>query len=246
MMHALPERWLAIPGDGAIKSDTTTVGRAARSQGVGRSGQSIAVSAISRVIAWGRACTIRVVGVSATSALVSSPVSLGHEGQCVDLFLPVVGDREIRVTAGIVSSVESDKGYAVNLHFMIADVTLRRQLNELVALLLSGDADAAQKQPRVIYDVNVRYGARGERVGHLDELSLTDLSMRTEERLSNATPVRLTIPAFGNAPSVVIEGTVRGQRLSREGGYHTSIAFDALDLPSRRALSGLVADLMCR
>ena len=213
--------WLALEGGAAIKlSERDELPASARGLGgVGRArNERVAVSAISRVITPTHTRVVRILGVSATTALVVARDPLGRVGQVVELFLPVVGNRELRITAGVVSADDVDPGHAVLLHFMVADVATRRQLNELIALLLAGDGDAARKQPRVIYDVQIRYGARGERVGHLEELSPGDLTMRALERIPNGAPIRLTIPGLVENAQLALEGRVTGQSLSREGG----------------------------
>ena len=242
------QRWLSLEGDGATKLSDANLPEPRRvAGGVGQPrNERISVSAISRVMTRTHTRVVRIVGLSATTALVVSPEGLGHVGDVVELFLPVVGNRELRVTAGVVSADEVKQGQAVLLHLMIAEASLRRQLNELIALLLAGDGDAARKQPSVIYDVQVRYGARAERVGHLEALSPSDLSLRVVERIPNGAPLRLSIPGLDGGAVVVVEGQVTGQSLSREGGYHTAIALVGLTDERRRALSALIADLMCR
>jgi hypothetical protein len=239
-------RWLKLP-EGAIKFDGAPPSGRRPAAGIGQpQSERIAVSAISRVVLRGEEKRIvRIVGVSATSAEVVSPRPIGHAGQVVECFLPVVGNRELRLTAGIMRVDEGRGGYTVLLHFMIADIVLRRQLNELIALLLAGDGDA-HRQPTVIYDTLVRYGARGERVGHLAELSPRALSLRMSDRMAAGTPILVTIPDFAGRAPLRIEGRVAAQRLSREGGYHTAVTLDEMDAPRRRALSSLIADLMCR
>jgi hypothetical protein len=246
-MQDAPERWIALPGDGAIKSERSATLPAQQPRGIGQPrNERLAVSAISRVVTAAHTRTVRIVGVSATTALVLSPRLLGHVGQCIDLFLPVLGNRELRLTAGIASVERAGRGHAVVLHFMIAELAIRQQLNELVALLLAGESNSARHQPRVIYDVPVRYGPRAERIGHLEDLSPADLAMRVHERLPNTAPIRVTIPAFNGNADLALAGRVVGQRLAPEGGYHTSVVFESLDDTRRRSLSALIADLMCR
>lgn len=190
---------------------------------------------------------VRLVALSAASALAFVPEPIGAAGQCVDLFLPVVGGREIQLTAGIDTADRVLEGWTVTLRFIVADPQTRAELNALLALLLAGSESAAGgKQPGQLYDVGVTYGPTGSLRGHLAEISPSVLSMRVAERIAHDMRVDVTVPALSAGAALQLSGRVAGQRLSREGGYHTEVRFDELDHAMRNRLSALLADLMCR
>jgi PilZ domain-containing protein len=189
---------------------------------------------------------VRLVGLSANTALLFVPEPVGAVGHCVDLFLPVIGGREIQLTTGIDSVERVLEGYAVTLRFIVAEPATRRELHSLLSLLLAGEETRSHQQPGMFYDVLVCYGPTGSQRANLEEISPTGLSMRVAERFVHELRVDVLVPALRNGPALQLRGRVTGQRLSREGGYHTAVSFDALDHKSRGALSALLADLMCR
>ncbi|MDB4964972.1 MAG: hypothetical protein JWN44_661 [Myxococcales bacterium] len=189
---------------------------------------------------------VHLVGLSAKSAEVVAPTYVGSIGDCLDLLLPVVGGRELVVPAGIVSTGPDGDRERVALEFMIAEVHVRHELNELLALLLAGRPDAVTLLPRVIYDTVAVYGPAGQRRGHLEELSLTGLAIRTTERLAHGFVMTVAVPAYRTAATLMLEGRVDGQQLSPDGGYRTVLSFGAMSAQQRRELGALLADLMCR
>jgi len=100
-----------------------------------RSDPRIAVSAITRARTVDGERMVRIAGVSARTALLVAREPLGWVGQCVELDVPIVGGRDLSVTAGIVQSERCRDGWGVTVEFMIVDGDARRQLDELLELL---------------------------------------------------------------------------------------------------------------
>jgi hypothetical protein len=187
-----------------------------------------------------------VVALSSRSALMLAEAPLGEIGRTIDLILPGVGGVELEITAGIESVEKVKEGAAVVVQFMIADPSLRRALSDLLALLLSGNGGGTRRHPRVIYDVRVRVGGDAEKVGRLEEISLSGASIRVGVRLQKDDPVILRVPMMRDGSSVRVLGRVVEQRPSNDSGYHTGVAFDALDDRTRAELGTLLADIMSR
>lgn len=206
----------------------------------------IRVRTPTRVLTDAGARDVTVEALSARGALLFAPAPIGHVGRVVDLALPSLNGRELLITAGIERVDPVKGGEAVAVQFMIADVELRRGLNELLALLLDGTGGGTRRHPRVIYDVRVRLGPDGERIGRLEEISLSGASLRIGGQLPAGTPLVFRVPLVSGATWLKLVGRVVQQRLALDGGYHTGVAFDALDDATRVALSRLLADLMCR
>ena len=205
----------------------------------------IGVSAITRARTADGERTVRIVGLSARTALLIAAESLGFTGQCLDLDVPVVGGRDLSVMGGIARAERCKDGWAVTVEFVVVEGDVRRQLNELLALLLAGDLDDAAQKERVVYDAPVAYGPTATQRAHLQEISLSGLSMRVHERMPHELVVDVTVPTL-RGESMALRGRVTGQRLSAEGGYITAVDFEPLDGTRRHALGTLVADLMCR
>jgi hypothetical protein len=186
---------------------------------------------------------VRVVALSAKTALLYSPDSIGAAGHCVDLLLPSVA-REIEVLVGIERVENVFEGYATTVRFIVADGELRRSLNELLTLLLAGSGGGARKHPRILYEATLAVGQYGH--GMLEELSLNGLSMRIARQLAEDVELTIAIPHILHRPPVVLLGRVTNQRPSPEQGYHTGVAFHPLSAEQRMALSALLADLMSR
>lgn len=206
----------------------------------------IEVSAITRARTELSERAVRIVGLSARTALLYAPEPLGWPGQCIELDVPVVGGRDLSVMAGIERSERCRDGHATVVEFVIPDADVRRQLNALLALLLAGEPDADERQPRVVYDVVVGYGPTNTGRAFLHEISLAGLAMRVGERMVHGLAVEVSVPTLRGGAPIAVVGRVTGQRLSAEGGYVTTLDFEPLDGARRRALGALVADLMCR
>lgn len=189
---------------------------------------------------------VTVVALSARSALLLADAPLGDVGRTIDLLLPGVGGEELEITAGIERIEQVREGAAVAVQFMIADPPLRRALGDLLALLLAGDGGGTRRHPRVIYDVRVRVGGDAEKIGRLEEISLSGASVRVGARLQQDDPLILRVPLMRNGQSLRLLGRVVSQRPSLDGGYHTGLAFDELDERTRGELGMLLADLMSR
>ncbi|MCU1278829.1 MAG: hypothetical protein JWM53_2375 [bacterium] len=189
---------------------------------------------------------VRIVGISAHTALMVSAEPLGWVGQCIELDVPIVGGRDLPVLGGIVETERVRDGHVTTVEFVVVDPAVRARLNELLALLLAHEPDADARQPRVVYDVAVTYGPTGQRRAHLHEVSLTGLSMRLAERMAHDFVVDVTLPTLRSGVTIELRGRVTGQRLSAEGGYVTALDFEPLDGSRRHALGVLIADLMCR
>ena len=189
---------------------------------------------------------VTVVALSARSALMLADAPLGGVGRTVDLLLPGLGGAELEITAGIERVDEVREGAAVTVQFMIADPALRRALGDLLALLLAGDGGGTRRHPRVIYDVRVRIGSDAERLGRLEEISLSGACVRVGSRLAKDDLLILRVPLMRSGNSLRLIGRVVDQRLSPDGGHRTGVAFDALDDQTRSELGELLADLMSR
>lgn len=187
-----------------------------------------------------------VVALSARSALLVAEAPLGEVGRTLDLLLPGVDGAELEITAGIERIDRVHEGVAVAVQFMIPDPPLRRAITDLLALLLAGDGGGTRRHARVIYDVRVRIGSDAERLGRLEEISLSGAALRVGTRLAAGDPIILRVPLLRTGESMRLVGRVVEQRPSADGGYHTGIAFDALDDKSRAELGTLLADVMCR
>jgi hypothetical protein len=205
----------------------------------------VEVSAISRVRTPHGERTVRIAGLSSRTALLLSSEPLGWAGQCIDVDVPVVGGHDLTLMAGVARTERYREGHATTVEFLIIDNDMRGKLNELLALLLGGESNADGRQPRCVYDALIAYGPTGQQRGHLQEISLTGLSMRVEERLAHDFEIDMTVPTL-RGTLLTLRGRVTGQRLSSEGGYVTTLDFEPLDGPRRAALGELVADLMCR
>jgi hypothetical protein len=205
----------------------------------------IGVSAITRARTPHGERTVRIVGLSSRTALLVAAEPLGWVGQCVDLDVPIVGGRDLSVMAGIERAERCRDGWTVTVEFVVIEGDTRRQLNELLALLLAGDLDDAGEKASVVYDAVVGYGPAASRRAHLQELSLAGLAMRVPERMPHELVVDVAVPTL-RGTVLALRGRVTGQRLSAEGGYITTVDFEPLDGAQRHALGALVADLMCR
>ena len=189
---------------------------------------------------------VTVVALSARSALMLADAPPGAVGRTLELLLPGVGDEELEITAGIERIDHVREGAAVAVQFMIAEPALRRALGDLLALLLAGDGGGERRHARVFYDVRVRIGSDAEKIGRLEEISLAGAAVRVGSRLAKDDPLILRVPLIRGGDSLRLIGRVVEQRRSPDGGYHTGVAFDALDERTRRALGALLADLMSR
>jgi hypothetical protein len=190
---------------------------------------------------------VTVVALSARSALMLANEPLGDIGRTIDLVLPGIDGSELEITAGIERIERVREGEAVAVQFMIADPPLRRALTDLLALLLAGDGGGTRRHPRVIYDVRVRIGSEAEKLGRLEEISLSGASIRVGKRLAKDEPLILRIPLIsGEGSSVRVVGRVIDQRPAADGGHHTGVAFDDLDERTRAELGRLLADIMCK
>lgn len=191
---------------------------------------------------------VTVVALSARSALMLADAPPGAVGRTLELLLPGVGDQELEITAGIERIDHVREGAAVAVQFMIAEPALRRALGDLLALLLAGDGGGERRHARVFYDVRVRVrvGSDAEKIGRLEEISLAGAAVRLGSRLAKDDPLILRVPLLRGGDSLRLLGRVVEQRRSSDGGYHTGVAFDALDERTRRALGALLADLMSR
>lgn len=189
---------------------------------------------------------VTVVALSARSALMLADAPPGAVGRTLELLLPGVGNEELEITAGIERIDRVREGAAVAVQFIIAEPALRRALGELLALLLAGDGGGERRHARVFYDVRVRIGSDAEKIGRLEEISLAGAAVRVGSRLEKDEPLILRVPLMRGGDSLRLIGRVVEQRRSPDGGYHTGVAFDALDERTRRALGALLADLMSR
>jgi len=189
---------------------------------------------------------VTVVALSAHSALMLADQPLGAVGRTIDLLLPGVDGTELEITAGIEKIEKVREGAAVAVQFMIADPPLRRAITDLLALLLAGDGGGTRRHPRVIYDVKVRVGSEAERIGRLEEISLSGASVRVGTRLAVGDPLILRVPLMRSGTTLRLIGRVVAQRPAPDGGHHTGVAFDDLDARTRVDLSMLLADIMCR
>ncbi len=189
---------------------------------------------------------VEVVAMSARSALVLARARLGDVGRTIDLVVAGADGRELEITAGIERVERVREGEAVAVQFMVAEPPLRRALNELLALLLTGDGGGTRRHPRIIYDVRVRIGSDAERLGLLEEISLSGASVRVGTRLLPGEPLIMRVPLVTQGNGLRIIGRVVEQRPASDGGFHTGVAFDDLDERTRTALGRLLADLMCR
>jgi PilZ domain-containing protein len=189
---------------------------------------------------------VTVVAMSARSALVLAKEPLGTVGRVIDLMLPGSDGSELEITAGIERVERVHEGDAVAVQFMLPEPSLRRALKEMLAHLLAGDGGGTRRHPRVIYDVRVRIGSDAEKLGLLEEISLSGCSVRVGARLEPGEPLVLRVPVLSEGNGLRVIGRVVEQRKALDGGWRTGVAFDDLDERTRTALSKLLADLMCR
>ena len=190
---------------------------------------------------------VTVVALSARSALIFAGRELGVPGGVIELILPSLAGRELRITAGIEKSERVKEGAAVTVHFIVADQELRRALNELLALLLAGTGGGSRKHPRVIYDVRVRVdGDTASDRARLEEISLSGGCIVTKLHLGPSAPLVVHVPLLNGGSALRLGARVVEQKAEPDGGYRTGIAFDTLEGDARLALGRLLADLMCR
>lgn len=190
---------------------------------------------------------VTVVALSARSALLFAGRELGVAGGVIELILPSLAGRELRVTAGIEKSERIKEGAAVTVHFIVADQQLRLALNELLALLLAGTGGGSRKHPRVIYDVRIHIdsGELHDRA-RLEEISLSGGRIVTQLLLGPNAPLTVQVPLLNGGSSLRLSARVVEQKPDPDGGFRTGIAFDTLEGDRRMALGRLLADLMCR
>ncbi|HEY2747548.1 MAG TPA: hypothetical protein VGL86_23155 [Polyangia bacterium] len=210
-----------------------------------RGDRRVEVSAISRARTPHGERTIRIAGLSSRTALLLSAEPLGWAGQCIDVDVPVLGGRDLTVMAGVARTERFRDGHATTVEFLVIDTEMRLALNDLLALLLGAESQAGASEPRCVYDVAVAYGPMAQRRAHLQEISLSGLSLRIAERLAHDFVIEVTVPTL-RGKLLSLHGRVTGQRLSAEGGYVTTLDFEPLDGPRRATLGELIADLMCR
>lgn len=191
-------------------------------------------------------CDVTVVGLSARTALLLSPTELAPVGKTIGLFLPTVKGAEIELLCGVDGTDQLAEGWVVAVTFIVIEQAVRNALNDLMALLLAGSGGGQRKHPRIIYDVTVKHGPALTLAGKLEEISLGGVSMRVLERMPPGAPARVSVPDYSSQVPLVFEGTVVQQRLSKEGGYHTGVAFGDVDPELRSRLARLLADLLCR
>jgi hypothetical protein len=232
---------IAVGGESEASALATANPREARAQD-----HRIRVTTPTRVRTSDGERAVTVVALSARSALILADAPLGDVGRTIDLLLPGVAGEELEITAGIERIEKVHEGAAVAVQFMIAEPPLRRALGDLLALLLAGDGGGTRRHPRVIYDVRVRVGSEAEKIGRLEEISLSGASVRIGARLQKDDPVILRVPLMRNGNSLRLVGRVVAQRPSPDGGYHTGVAFDGLDDRTRSELGTLLADIMSR
>ena len=152
---------------------------------------------------------VTVVALSARSALLFAGREVGVPGRVIELILPSLAGRELRVTAGIEKSERIKEGAAVTVHFIVADQELRLALNELLALLLAGTGGGSRKHPRVIYDVRVRVDSASlHDRARLEEISLSGGCIVTQMMLGPNAPLTVHVPLLGGGPSLRLNARV--------------------------------------
>jgi hypothetical protein len=183
---------------------------------------------------------------SGHGALISTIAPIGFVGRTIDLHLPSVNGNALTVTAGIEKIERAAPGELVSVHFMVAEPSLRRALNELLTALLAGDGGGTRRHPRVIYDTRVRFGDGGEFIGKLEEISSGGAGLRVGVALAEGLPFVLFVPLLLKPGELRLSARVINQRRAPDGGYRTGVAFDALDETAAATLRQLLADLMQR
>jgi hypothetical protein len=186
---------------------------------------------------------VTLVALSARGALVLSVEPVGAPGEVVDLHLPVVGGATVAVAAGIDSVERVAEGTVSKIEFMIVERHVRDALDELLALLLTGDGGGTRRCPRVKYPIPVRYGERGDDRAKLIEISMKGLSMRVAGDLAEGARVRVELP-----DAIVVTGSVVNRRASPTvpGAVEVGVAFGTLERPVESALRKLLADVVRR
>jgi hypothetical protein len=205
----------------------------------------IRVSTTTRALIRDEEREVVVVGVSPRSALFVTTEEAGLTGSTLTLYLPGV-DREIELLAGIERVEKVADGFAVVVAFILVEQTIRRALNDLMALLLAGTGGGARVHPRIVYDAVVKYGPALSRVGRLQEVSSSGACVRIADRLPPDATMQLSIPEFSTNEHIEIAARVVNQRISHEGGYLTGVEFIGVSGLLRARLARLLADLLCR
>ncbi len=185
--------------------------------------------------------TVTLVALSARGALVLSQRAIGVAGECVDLELPAVGGKTVTVAAGVDKVHKVPEGMVSKVEFMIVEASIRKAVDDLLALLLAGDGGGTRRSPRVKYGVPVLYGELGQHRAKLIEISLNGLAMRAAVGLAGGTPLRVELP-----DALVLQGTVVNARPSESvaGTFEIGMVFDQLPQSTLIALRTLLSDLV--
>jgi hypothetical protein len=208
-------------------------------------GRHIKVAAETRLIKAGREQVVVLVALSPSSALVQAREPIGEAGDVLELFVPVIGGKELRLTAGVDRAERADDGFVAEVEFMFDDAAERRALDDLVALLLGGTGGGRREHPRVTYGVPVRYGER-DREAELVDVSVSGAQFRAREALAMGALTTLAIPNAGGRGQLTLRCQVRNVRPADAGRFAIGVQFLELTDEQRADIASLLRTLLSR
>jgi hypothetical protein len=187
---------------------------------------------------------VLMVAIGAQSALLLAGGPLARRGETVDLHLPGLSG-DVIVTAGVERLDPVHEGTVITVNFIVVDQQMRKQLKELLSLLLAGDGGGDRRHPRIKHDLPLAYGEKAQHPAQLEEISLAGIGMRTRERLKVGSQVKVTFPDDRNGARIVMLGQVVNERfIEDKNEYAVGVAFVKVDTKTRAALEELLAGLV--
>lgn len=187
---------------------------------------------------------VLMVAVGAQTALLLAGGPLARQGETLDLHLPGLSG-DVVVTAGVERLDPVAEGMVITVHFIVVEQAVRKQLEELLALLLSGDGGGERRHPRIKHDLPIAYGEMSQHAAQLEEISLAGIGMRAGERLAVGSQVKITIPDARGGVRIAVRGQVVNERqIDGKNEYCIGVAFVKIDEKTRVALGELLAELV--
>jgi hypothetical protein len=175
----------------------------------------------------------------ASARLIVAELPAG-QGERVQLHLPGPGGA-IEVPSEVERVAGAAPAFEMVVTFALVEPTRRKELDQLLRLLLAGSGGGARKSPRVARRLEVRLVSRGEQAALLTDLSRGGLGLVSADPLVVGEEVHVRVG------DLVLRGRVVNQRPVTAGGLlatQAGIAFLPLDAATTAALDRLLIQLL--
>jgi hypothetical protein len=187
---------------------------------------------------------VLMVAIGAQTALLLAAGPLARMGETLDLHLPGLGE-EVVVTSGVERLDPVSEGTVMTVHFIVVEQRVRKKLEELLSLLLTGDGGGERRHPRISHDIPIAYGETAEHPAQLEEISLAGLAMRVPGELAPGMQLKVTLPDDRGGVRFVLRARVVNARACPNGReFSIGVAFEEVDAPTRAALGELLTQLV--